>query len=74
MTNKKRIEMLKKWAKELNHKAEIEHADGRLGNLVAIVTPFGTGRKVWTDFMKPSELEKCLAMYFDNNFKKIVNA
>ena len=74
MTNKQRLEMLSRWVKELNPKAKIEHADARCGNLVAIVTPMGTGRKVWSQFMKPTELEKCLVMYFDNNFANIKNA
>ena len=66
--------MLTRWVKDLNPKAKIIHADRRCGNLVAVATPSENGLKVWSQFMRLTELEKCLVMYFDNNFSNIKNA
>ena len=72
MTNKERYEMLCKWVEDLNHKAFLKKADARFGGLYAIATknPDG-GIKIWSQFMTLKELEKCLVMFFDNDFIKI---
>ena len=75
MTNKQRIEMLSRWVKDLNPKAFLHHADVRCGGLYAIATRNDDGSvKIWSQFMKPTELEKALVMYFDNSFNDIKNA
>ena len=75
MTQKKRLEMLSRWVKDLNPKAFLHRADARLGGLMAIATRNDDGSiKIWSQFMKPTELEKALVMYFDNSFNDIKNA
>lgn len=75
MSNRKRIKMLENWVKELNPKAFLHYADGRLGSLLAIATNNDdTSIHVWTQFMTPKEMEKALMLHFDNSFANIKNA